>query len=100
MSKNRLRSVALLVGYDAKGGIVYDETLSLDEYWDEAHVWDRWDAIKELGMVRLTGRLYASDGHLLQTFENAYSPETGAYIGGKIWHDDGQVFTDGVFANG
>ena len=82
MSGKRENSIVSLFGYDKYGKTVYSEKIPIDDYYDGQHIWDSSDEVKKLGMVKLVGKLYDSDGILTQEFENSYSEKTGEYIGG------------------
>jgi len=97
MGAKHLPYVARLIGYNAAEVIVYDEEISLDDYYDGEHIWDDSESTKRLGMVKLVGKLYGDAGNIFQEFESAFSPDSGDYIGGRASHDDGQVFTDGIY---
>lgn len=90
------RSIAELVGYNAEGAVVYEETLDIGDYYDSEHVWDNTEGILELGIVRVTGILYEDDGTIMQEFTTCFSAETGLYIGSTAKHADGTIQTDGI----
>ena len=94
-----MKNTAILKGYD-KDKVVYEKTMSLDEYYDGEHPWDDKEGILKLKLSRLTGRLYDTEGILLQDFETAFSEETGEYIGSKVAFDDGTENKDGIYKNG
>ncbi len=96
-SKKGLAELAIIVGYDKEDNIVYDETMSLDEYYDGAHLWDDNEKISKIGLVRIQGKLYGPEGKLFQDFESAFSKQTGEYIGDKTVYDDGTTNTDGIY---
>ncbi len=92
-----MKDVADLVGYNAKGKIVYKETISIHDYYDGEHPWDDTEQILKLGLTRFHGKLYEADGSVYQEFETAFSQETGKYIGSKATHADGTVNADGIY---
>ena len=92
--KNKVR----MMGYDGEGRIVYSDSLDTGDYYDGEHVWDRSDSILALGLVRVVGEKFDADGKIFQSWETAFSGETGEYIGsiGKL--DDGTVKRDGIYS--
>jgi len=88
---------ASLLGYDKNGRIVYEEIISIDEYYDGEHPWDDSDQILELGLTRVCGKLYNTDGSIFQEFETAFSIDSGEYIGSKVVHEDGTTNTEGIY---
>jgi hypothetical protein len=95
----KYRDVAHLVGYDVQGGIVYEEVLPIDEYYDGEHEWDTTEGVLGLSLALLKGKLHASDGHVFQEFETAFSETEGKYVGSKAIHDVGTVQRDGIYEN-
>lgn len=68
--RKKPRSVVFIKGYNALNQLVLEETLSWDEYYEETgHIIDDTDRIRELGIVRIKGELFDSDGVLAQEFE-------------------------------
>jgi hypothetical protein len=92
------KDLAQLCGYNAEGFVVYSESLDRGEYWDGEHVWDSYDRIRALGMVKLIGKLYDENGLLYQEFESVYSP-SGELVGGKESWADGTKNAFGVLAD-
>lgn len=92
-----MKDVAELVGYNAKGEVVYKETISIHDYYDGEHPWDDTKQIQELGLTRVHGKLYEGDGSMFQEFETAFSADTGEYIGSKATHADGTVNAEGIY---
>jgi hypothetical protein len=93
----KYRDVAHLIGYDAQGGIVYEQVLPIGDYYDGEHEWDTTEGVVGLGLTLLKGKLHESDGHVFQEFETAFSEKDGKYIGSKAIHDDGTVQRDGIY---
>jgi len=92
-----LRDIALLRGFDAKNGVVFETQLDLHEYWDELHpAIDEALFRSQRGIRKLSGTLYGSKGNLLQEFENAYD-SSGELIGSYARHEDGTETRDGVY---
>ena len=92
--RKKPRSVVLIKGYNALNQLVLEETLSWDEYYEETgHIIDDTDRIRELGIVRIKGELFDSDGVLAQEFETKYDGQ-GKYIGGTSRFADGTVTHD------
>jgi hypothetical protein len=90
--------VAQLCGYSAAGSVVYSETLARGDYWDGEHIWDSFEKIRAIGMIKLVGKLYDENGLLYEEFENAYSPESGNLIGGRESWSDGTKKSFGTLA--
>ncbi len=95
-----IKETAVLKGYNKSGEIVYDESISIHEYYDETHIWDSNEGILRLKIVRITGELYGDKGELVQKFETAFDEATGDYIGGKEEFEDGTRNIDGIYKNG
>ena len=62
MSKSELRDVAVLIGHNVSGNIVYEETMPLDRYRDGEHAWDSSEGVWQLDIVKLVGKLYGDGG--------------------------------------
>ena len=89
--KKNPKSLALLTGYDAAGSSVYEEEMSLDEYYDGTHeVIDSSQFRRNRKIVRVIGRLYNFKGRLIQEFENEYGPD-GVLSHQKTRYEDGTV---------
>jgi hypothetical protein len=100
MGKSKIKEMAFLKGYDKDGNIVYSEELSLDQYYDGEHIWDKSKNVKKRKLVKIQGKIYNYDGILEQEFENAYSETTGEYIGGIAKFDNGTINKDGIYQDG
>jgi hypothetical protein len=95
MKAPKIKSTAVLIGYDTDGRCVYSEILDLVAYYDGEHVWDKAATIKKLKLHRIHGFLFDPRGNLEQEFENDYDPTTGLRKSGRIRFADGteHVFT-------
>ena len=93
-----MKHLVLLIGYNAKGRVVYTDRLTTYQYYDGEHVWDETESILKLNLVRLIGEIYDGDGNVSQSFETRFSAETGLHIGGKTVWSDGTVTNDGLAA--
>lgn len=94
-----LQDVAQICGYNREGEVVYSESLAHADYWDGTHVWDSYEEVRALGMVKLVGKLYDENGLIYEEFENAYSPSSGELIGGKVSWSDGTKRAFGTLAD-
>jgi len=96
MKTPKLKSVAVLIGYDSNRACVYSEVLDLSAYYDTEHVWDKAASIKRLKLRTIKGFLFASNGVLDQEFETHFDAASGARIGGCTRYADGTFNEDGV----
>ncbi len=94
-----MKGIAELGGYNSEGEVVYQEAISIHDYYDGLHPWDDSEQILMLGLTRVHGKLHKSDGAIFQEFETAFSNDDGNYIGSKTTHEDGSTNTDGIYAN-
>jgi hypothetical protein len=90
----KIRSTAILIGYDPKGKCVYSEALDLSDYYDSLHVWDKGENVKKMRLQRMKGYLFNSEGVLNQEFESIFDLKTGAYKTGNARFADGTVRKD------
>ena len=89
------RNVVFLTAYEANGEVVLEQTLSLEDYYEELHkLVDDSHFRKEQGIVRLIGKIYDFQGKLVQEFETKYSTSTGDYLHNKARFEDGTVTED------
>jgi hypothetical protein len=87
--KSKVTSQAILAGFNSSGAIVFEQDLDLSHYWDESHpVIDESQFRQEKGIRRLVGKLYGSEGQLLQEFESTYD-EAGTLESSHARHQDG-----------
>jgi hypothetical protein len=91
----RIRSIAVLIGYDRDGKCVYSDILELSDYYDGEHVWDQAASVKKLKLERVKGYLFDSAGNLDQEFESVFDLSTGIYKGGYTKYADGTTRRDG-----
>lgn len=61
-----MKNAAELIGYNAKGEIVYQGTISIHDYYDGDHPWDDTKQILALGLTRVHGKLYEEDKSVFQ----------------------------------
>ena len=92
-----MKDIADLTGYNEKGEIVYQLKMSVHDYYDGEHPWDDTEEILKLGLTRINGKIYDSEGTLNQEFETSFSKDTGKYIGSKAVYDDGSINKDGNY---
>lgn len=77
-----IKDVAILYGFNQAGMISYSQILGLSAYYGGyPHVWDSWDSIKALGIVRLVGILFDPEGNISQEWENTYDESSGMLTG-------------------
>jgi hypothetical protein len=86
------RGVAVITAFDASGGLVLEQEISVADYYEELHpVIDDDAAFRMQRHVRIViGKIYAPDGRLDQEFRNEYDVD-GAYIRSRIAYADGTV---------
>lgn len=95
MATPRIKSTAVLIGYDPDGRCVYSEILDIHDYYDGERVWDESEPIIRLRLQRMKGYLFNFDGVLDQEFESVFDIKTGAYASGYVRFADGTVRRDG-----
>lgn len=79
MATPRIKSTAVLIGYNPNGLCVYSDIMGLSDYYDGEHVWDDAASVKRLKLQRVKGYLFGSDGKLDQEFESVFDLSTGIY---------------------
>ena len=89
----RLKSTAILIGYNPEGNCVYSEILDLSDYYDGEHVWDRSVAVQQLRLQTVRGFLFDSEGILDQEFESIFDLSSGIFKSGNRRFSDGTVQT-------
>jgi hypothetical protein len=87
----KIKSTAVLIGYNPDGKCVYSDILDLSDYYDGEHVWDKAASVKRLKLQRVKGFLFDSKGKLQQEFESVFDLATGTYKSGKARYSDGTV---------
>ena len=90
----RIKSTAVLVGYNREGRCVYSDILDLSDYYDGEHVWDKATSVKRLKLQRVKGYLFDADGNLDQEFESVFDISTGSYKSGRSKYADGSERVD------
>jgi hypothetical protein len=90
----KIRSTAILIGYDPEGNCIYSEALDLGDYYDGLHVWDKDANVKKMRLLRMKGYLFTSEGVLDQEFESIFDLETGIYKTGSARFADGTLRKD------
>jgi hypothetical protein len=95
MATPKIKSTAILIGYDPEGKCIYGDILDLSDYYDGEHVWDRAESVKRLRLSRVKGYLFNAQGVLDQEFESNFDLETGIYKSGHARFADGTVREDG-----
>lgn len=89
-----LREKAILEAYSARGDLVEELEMSLEEYYEyQTELIDSSDYRISHGIVKIVGTLYDPSGRIEQRFENLYS-QSGEYLSGKTEHCDGTVNKD------
>jgi hypothetical protein len=89
MRTPKIKSAAVLIGYNPDGKCVYSEIIGLDDYYDGEHVWDKTTAIKRLHLQRVKGYLFDLKGNLYQEFESIFDIRTGNIMSVNVRHSDG-----------
>lgn len=85
----KARDTAILVGFDEHGVEVFRDRIGLFEYWEDLHpVIDDADFRSSRRVTKLSGKLYASDGSLVEEFENSYD-SSGTLVSSRARHQDG-----------
>jgi len=77
-----IKDKAIIFGFNSKGLIAYSRILNIHEYYDGHQVWDSWEEIKLLGIVRLVGILFMGED-ISQEWENTYDERTGVITGSR-----------------
>lgn len=93
MRTPKIKSKAILIGFDPDGQCVYSEILDLSDYYDGEHLWDKAETVKKLQLQSVKGFLFNSDGVLDQQFESVFDLGTGIYKSGYARFADGTVQT-------
>jgi hypothetical protein len=91
MATPRIKSTAILIGYNPDGRCVYSDILNLSDYYDGEHVWDKAAAVKRLKLQRVKGYLFDAKGNLDQEFESVFDLSTGIFKSGQTRYADGTV---------
>ena len=94
MPTPKIRSTAVLIGYNPNGDCVYSDILDLSDYYDGEHVWDKAVSIKRLKLHRVKGYLFDADGKLQQEFESLFDLSSGIYTSGRTRYADGTEKVD------
>src|SRR5262245_58620755 len=94
MATPKIKSTAVLIGYNPNGQCVYSDILDLSDYYDMEHVWDNSASVKRLRLQRIKGYLFDNDGNLDQEFESVFDLSTGAYKSGRARYADGTEQVD------
>ena len=93
MATPRIKSTAVLIGYNPEGLCVYSEIVDLSDYYDGVHVWDKAATVKRLKLQRVRGYLFDSEGKLDQEFESVFDLTTGIFKSGHTRYSDGTEST-------
>jgi hypothetical protein len=91
----KIRSKAILIGYDPDGRCVYNDIMDLSDYYEREHVWDSAAPVQKLKLQRVTGYLFNSDGELDQEFESVFDLATGIFKRGRTRFADGTIRVHG-----
>jgi hypothetical protein len=90
----RIKSTAVLIGYNPQGRCVYSDILHLSDYYEGEHVWDNAASVKRLKLQRVKGYLFDGDGNLNQEFESVFELSTGIFRSGRTRYADGTEQVD------
>jgi hypothetical protein len=94
----RIKSTAILIGYNDEDRCVYSEIIDIHDYYDGEHVWDEPASVKRLKLQMVRGYLFDSSGVLTQEFESIFDITTGMYSQGRVRYPDGTEHKDTVDA--
>lgn len=94
MATPKIKSTAVLIGYNPNGECVYSEILDLSDYYDGEHVWDDAKKIKRLKLERVKGYLFDAAGKLDQEFESVFDLDSAIYKSGRVRYSDGTERVD------
>jgi hypothetical protein len=89
MATSKIKSKAVLIGYDSRGACVYSQILNLSDYYDRQHVWDTENGVKGIKLKRMKGYLFDAEGAIDQEFESIFDLRTGIYKTGTVRYADG-----------
>lgn len=89
MPTPKIKSTAILIGYNSKGKCVYSDIIGLSEYYDVEHVWDNPKSVKRLKLSKVKGYLFNSEGILQEEYESLFDIDTGKYKTGHARFADG-----------
>jgi hypothetical protein len=91
MATPKIKSKAILIGYDPDGKCVYSDIRDLSDYYDGEHVWDTSGPVKRLRLQKVRGFLFDSKGVLYQEFESIFDLKTGRFKRGHARLADGTI---------
>jgi hypothetical protein len=91
MATPKIKSKAVLLGFDPESKCVYSQILELSDYYDREHVWDKGSRVKALRLHRVKGYLFDSAGVLDQEFESIFDVNTGKLTAAEARHADGTI---------
>jgi hypothetical protein len=89
-NNKKIVDVAILIGLNIKGKVVYSDKINIHKYYDGEHPWDSFDNIKLLKMREMRGRLFNDAGDMFQEFIMKYD-DNGKPIHHWSRHDDGTI---------
>ena len=85
------KDVVRLVGFDRNGKIVHEQTIPLNDYYEELHpVIDSDEFRKARALVRLVGTKFDESGEMEEEWENCYT-DAGAIASGVVRDKHGSV---------
>jgi hypothetical protein len=87
----KIKSSAILIGYDPDGNCIYSDALDLSDYYDGEHVWDSGEKVRKMRLQKVKGYLFNSEGVLDQEFESIFDLKTGSFKTGHARFADGTV---------
>src|ERR1017187_4667956 len=77
MATPKIKSKAVLLGFDPESKCVYSQILELSDYYDREHFWDKGSHVRALRLHRVKGYLFDSAGVLDQEFESIFDVRSG-----------------------
>ncbi|MBF0544152.1 MAG: hypothetical protein HQM08_06955 [Candidatus Riflebacteria bacterium] len=89
-SKN-LKDKVLMVGYNPDKQCVYTAFLTIREYYDGEHPWDKEEMVKLLSIKTVHGYIFHNGGSLESEFESHFNLETGVFENGWSRNEKGVV---------
>jgi hypothetical protein len=91
MATPKLKSTAVLIGYNPSGRCVYSDIMDLRDYCDGGCLWKNSTSVKRLKLAKIHGYLFDADGVLETEFEKNFDIKTGLFDTGYTKYADGSV---------
>jgi hypothetical protein len=90
----KIRSKAIITGFDQVGNVVYQQRFDLDKYYDGTpDVIDSAEFRRKKGVRHIFGALFNMKGELFQAFV-IFCAADGKYLHSMAKHADGTVTSD------